>query len=136
MDIPVENTADAYLEILSRRGVKYFFRQRGHGLRSPGGVFFEAQDREPALPHAGPLPHEATAVSMAHGYYMVTGEPQAAMVHVTVGTANAAAQIMNAAKAHVPVLFTAGRTPINEEGVPGHRASTFTGPRNRAIRRE
>ena len=33
------------------------------------------------------VPHEFVAVSMAHGYYAVTGRPQVVMVHVTVGMA-------------------------------------------------
>ena len=41
--------------------------------------------------------------------------PQAVMVHVTVGTANGSGAIINAARAG-PVLFTAGRTPITEDG--------------------
>ena len=122
MEIPVENTADAYLELLSRRGVKYFFANAGTDFAPLVECFSKRKTENQPCPTPVLCPHEATAVSMAHGYYMVTGEPQAAMVHVTVGTANAAAQIMNAAKAHVPVLFTAGRTPINEEGVPGHRS--------------
>ena len=43
------------------------------------------------------------------------------MVHVTVGTANAACGIITAARSQVPMLFTAGRTPITEEGLPGAR---------------
>jgi acetolactate synthase-1/2/3 large subunit len=38
------------------------------------------------------------------------------MVHVTVGTANGIGAIINASRTQVPVLFTAGRTPITEEG--------------------
>ena len=33
--------------------------------------------------------HENLVVGMAHGYTMVTGKPQAVMVHVSVGAANA-----------------------------------------------
>ena len=58
---------------------------------------------------------------MAHGYAMITGQPQAVMVHTIVGTANASGAIMNAARANVPILFTAGRTPITESGFPGSR---------------
>src|SRR3989304_1285984 len=43
------------------------------------------------------------------------------MVHVTVGTANAAQGIVNASRARVPLLFLAGRNPITEEGLPGSR---------------
>jgi acetolactate synthase-1/2/3 large subunit len=61
-------------------------------------------------------------VAMAHGYAMVTGRPQAMMVHVGVGTANSLNGLINAARQNVPILFTAGRTPITESGtVPAAR---------------
>jgi acetolactate synthase-1/2/3 large subunit len=59
---------------------------------------------------------------MAIGYFLVTGRPQAVMVHVNVGTANGMNGLLNAARGHVPVLFTAGRTPTNEDGLTGHRS--------------
>jgi acetolactate synthase-1/2/3 large subunit len=59
---------------------------------------------------------------MAHGYTMVTGRVQAMMVHVGVGTANAINGLINAARMNIPLLFTAGRTPLTESGaVPGAR---------------
>jgi acetolactate synthase-1/2/3 large subunit len=42
---------------------------------------------------------------------MVTGRPQAVMVHTIPGTANALSGIINASRAQIPMLFTAGRTP-------------------------
>ena len=58
---------------------------------------------------------------MAHGYWMVTGRPQAVMVHVDVGVANALVGVMNAARARAPLLFTSGRTPFTESGHRGSR---------------
>src|SRR5262249_57112012 len=52
---------------------------------------------------------------------MVTGRPQAVMVHVIVGAANALAGIINASRVGVPMLFTAGRNPITEAGMPRAR---------------
>jgi acetolactate synthase-1/2/3 large subunit len=43
------------------------------------------------------------------------------MVHVSVGTANALCGVFNAARENVPILFTAGRSPLTEEGLPGAR---------------
>jgi acetolactate synthase-1/2/3 large subunit len=73
------------------------------------------------LPRAITAPHEITAIGMAHGYAMVTGRPQVVMVHVIVGTANALGGIINAARAHAPILVTAGRTPLTEEKMLGAR---------------
>ena len=44
------------------------------------------------------------------------------MVHVTVGTANVSASVINASRARVPVIFSAGRTPVTEYGSPASRA--------------
>jgi acetolactate synthase I/II/III large subunit len=52
---------------------------------------------------------------------MVTGRPQVVMVHVIVGTANALGGIINAARAHAPILVTAGRTPLTEDKLLGAR---------------
>jgi acetolactate synthase-1/2/3 large subunit len=59
---------------------------------------------------------------MAIGYYLATGRPQLTMFHVNVGTANAINGLLNAARGQVPILFTAGRTPINEDTLKGHRS--------------
>jgi acetolactate synthase-1/2/3 large subunit len=58
---------------------------------------------------------------MAHGHAMVSGKPQAVMVHVIVGAANALGGVINAARSQVPILFSAGRTPITEQGMLGSR---------------
>src|SRR3989442_4438790 len=47
---------------------------------------------------------------------MVTGRPQAMMVPVGVGTANTMNGIINASRQNIPILMTAGRTPITESG--------------------
>jgi acetolactate synthase-1/2/3 large subunit len=67
------------------------------------------------------VPHEVVAVGMAHGYWLVTGRPQAVMVHVNVGLANGLMGIINAARDNVPILILSGRTPIGEGGRTGAR---------------
>ncbi|HJV34333.1 thiamine pyrophosphate-requiring protein, partial [Geomonas sp.] len=64
---------------------------------------------------------ENVAVAMAHGFYQVTGRPQAVMVHVNVGTANALNGIINASRDNIPMLVAAGRTPLTEQGQAGSR---------------
>src|SRR5216117_2782192 len=117
----IETTAEAYLELLAARGVEYFFGNAGTDF----APIIEAYARRGAhgqlLPRPITVPHEAPAVGMAHGYAMITGRPQAVMVHVIVGTANALGGVINAARSGVPMLFTAGRKPITEAGLPGSR---------------
>jgi acetolactate synthase-1/2/3 large subunit len=113
--------AEAYLAALAQRGVEWLFSNAGTDFapliealaRASGGAF--------AAPRAVAVPHEVVAVGMAHGYWMVTGRPQAVMVHVDVGVANALVGVMNAARARAPLLFTSGRTPFTESGHRGGR---------------
>jgi acetolactate synthase-1/2/3 large subunit len=117
----VESNAEAYLELLAARGVEYLFANAGTDF----APLIEAYARRSALGLQGPrpltVPHEVVAVSMAHGYAMVTGRPQVVMVHVIVGTANALGGIINASRSNVPMLMTAGRNPITEAGAVGSR---------------
>jgi acetolactate synthase I/II/III large subunit len=119
--IAIESTADAYLELLRDRGIEYFFGNGGTDFAPLVEAFARSAAQAQTTPKPITVPHEYVAVSMADGFYRVTGRPQAVMVHVIVGTANAAGAVMNAARANVPILFTAGRTPLNEAGVKGAR---------------
>lgn len=121
--IPVETVAQAYLEILRARGVRYFFGNSGtdFGPIIDGLAKFVAERKEHPKPIT--VPHEFVAVSMAQGYAMITGEPQVVMVHVIVGAGNASAALMNASRLNVPMIFSAGRTPLTEEGLRGSRSN-------------
>jgi acetolactate synthase-1/2/3 large subunit len=121
--IPVETVGQAYLEVLRARGIKYFFGNSGtdFGPIIDGLAKFAAERKE--FPKPITVPHEFVAVSMAQGYAMITGEPQVVMVHVIVGTGNASAAIMNASRLGVPMIFSAGRTPLTEEGMRGSRSN-------------
>jgi acetolactate synthase-1/2/3 large subunit len=114
--VRVETVAQAYLEVLRERGIEYFFGNAGTDFASIIDGFARLAADGRTTPRPLLVPHEFVAVSMAHGYYAVTGRPQVVMVHVTVGTANAVGAIVNAARTHTPVLFTAGRTPVTEDG--------------------
>jgi len=121
--IPVETVGQAYLEILRARGVKYFFGNSGtdFGPIVDGLAKFSAEKKIHPMPIT--VPHEFVAVSMAQGYAMITGKPQVVMVHVIVGTGNASAAVMNASRLNVPMIFSAGRTPLTEEGLRGSRTN-------------
>lgn len=125
--IRVDSIAEGFLELLEARGVRYFF---GGGAGTDFPPFIEAfAKREAQGRRDGLRPitviHEITTISMAHGYTMVTGEPQAVMLHTIAGTANAAGGIINAARARIPMLVSAGRTSITEKGRNTSRAATI-----------
>lgn len=119
--VDAQTTAEAYLALLKDRGIDVFLGNAGTDFASLVEAFarFEA-DGTPA-PRPLVVPHEFVAVSMAHGYYVAGGRPAAVMVHVTVGTGNAATAIISASRANVPILMTAGRTPVTEDGQRGSR---------------
>ena len=109
-------TAESFLTRLADRGVEYVMANAGTDF----APIIEALSRNPGsnrkYPRVITVPHENVAVSMAHGYYRVSGKPAVVMVHVTVGTANAICGIMNASRDNSPILLGAGRTPLTETG--------------------
>src|SRR5262245_29407326 len=119
--IQIESTAEAYLEMLAARGVEYLFANAGTDFAPLIEAYAKRGAQGQALPRPITVPHEVPAIAMAHGYAMVTGRAQAVMVHVIVGAANALGGVINAARAQVPILFSAGRTPLSEGGLPGSR---------------
>ncbi|HEY5897821.1 MAG TPA: thiamine pyrophosphate-requiring protein [Burkholderiales bacterium] len=111
-----ETAADAWLTLLAARGVEYLFANGGTDFAPVVEACAKGQKLGWKLPQVVIVPHENMGVAMAHGYTMITGRPQAMMVHVGVGTANAMNGLINASRQNVPILFTAGRTPITESG--------------------
>src|SRR5258706_5927883 len=111
-----ETAADAWLGLLAARGVEYLFANGGTDFAPVVEAYAKGQSLGWRLPEIVIVPHENMGVAMAHGYTMVTGRPQAMMVHVGVGTANSMNGLINASRQNVPILFTAGRTPITESG--------------------
>src|SRR5919197_574672 len=117
----MDTTAEAYLHLLKNRGIDVFLGNAGTDFASLVEAFAKLEGGGDRAPRPLVVPHEFVAVSMAHGYYVAGGRPAAVMVHVNVGTGNAATAIITAARANVPILMSAGRTPITEEGLPGSR---------------
>jgi acetolactate synthase-1/2/3 large subunit len=122
VEMKAATVAEAYLELLALRGIEYFFGNPGTDFASIIDAFACRQEHGKSIPRPLSIPHEIPLVSMAHGYYLATGRPQVAMVHVGIGTANGLGAIMGAFRGRVPILFSAGRTPITEEGSPASRS--------------
>lgn len=118
-----QTVAERYLAHLKRRGIDYLYANAGTDFPSIVEAYARAPESGLSFPQPIVVAHEHVALCMAHGFYMVTGQMQAVMVHVSVGTANALNGVMNAARDQVPVLFTAGRTPLFEQGRFGARTS-------------
>jgi acetolactate synthase-1/2/3 large subunit len=113
--------AEAFLRALADHGVDYFFCNPGTDFPPVIEAFSRARKTNAKVPKPILVPHENLAVAMAHGAYLMTGRPQAVMVHVNVGTANTINNLINASRDRAPLILAAGRTPITEKGMFGSR---------------
>ncbi len=104
--------AEDYLETLASHGIEYLFVNPGTDFAPIVEAFSRAARGNRAVPTPMVVPHENAAVGMAHGVTMITGRPQAVMVHTNVGTANGINMLINASRDRIPMLFTSGRTPL------------------------
>jgi len=96
--IAVSNGAEAFLAQIKALGsVRYMFANTGtdHGPLIEAMAKTAREDPRDIQPIV--VPHEQAAVSMAHGYYNVTQQPQMVLVHTLPGTANALGGVINAA---------------------------------------
>lgn len=118
---PPRDGAEAILLGLKENGVEYLFANAGTDF--PPIIEAFAKRSADELPQPVTVAHESVAMGMAHGYYLATARPQAVMVHVNVGLANAVMGAINAASDNVPLLLMSGRTPITETGRDGARAT-------------
>ena len=116
-----DTVATAYLALLADRGVDYLFGNAGTDFAPLLEAYAQGMQGAGSMPRPILATHENLAVTMAHGYAMVSGRIPAVMVHVSVGTANMLCGAMNAARENVALLLTAGRSPITETGLPGAR---------------
>jgi len=125
-DLPLsfqpETAAEAYAGTLASRGVEYLFANGGTDFAPIVEAYAKGQSLGWKMPQPVIVPHENMGIAMMHGYTMVSGRAQAMMVHVGMGTANCVNGIINAARQQIPMLLSAGRTPLTESGdVPGAR---------------
>jgi acetolactate synthase I/II/III large subunit len=95
----IETVAEHYLAGLRARGIERLFFNAGTDFAPLVEAYARCYETiAPPFPAPILATHENLAIGMAHGAYLVTGQPQAVMVHVSVGTANAICGLMNAAR--------------------------------------
>ncbi len=116
-----ESAAEVLLRALKAHGVDYMFANPGTDFAPLIEGLAHSKKKGADIPKVMVITHENCAVGMAHGYYMVSGKPQAVMVHTNVGTANTLNCLADACRENVPILMMAGRNPITEQGVLGSR---------------
>jgi acetolactate synthase I/II/III large subunit len=120
---PHRIAAEDYLDALAAHGIDHLFCNPGTDFAPIVEAYARAAHSNRKVPRPMVVPHENAALSMAHGYTMITGKPQAVMLHTNVGTANAINMLIDASRDRVPILLTSGRTPFTETGAEGSRSA-------------
>ena len=120
-ETPGITAGGAVLTRLQRLGVEWVFVNSGTDFPPVIEGMAQAVALDLPLPRTVVVPHEHAAMGMAHGHWLISGRPQAVMLHTNVGLANAAAGAINAACEHVPMILMSGRTPATEGGRFGAR---------------
>ena len=110
-NIPEYSAAHYLLEGLTEIGIDYLFCNFGTDHAPIIEEMARHRKRGEAMPKVVRCPHENTAAHMAGGYALVTGRGQGVIVHVDVGTANAANAMHNLFRSRLPVLLMAGKAP-------------------------
>ena len=109
-------TGTALLEALQEAGIDCLFANFGSDHTAIIEAVAAARESGQPIPRVFTVPHEAVAMSAAHGYAQLSGRAQAVLVHVECGTQSLAGAVHNAAKGRVPVLLLAGTSPATQEG--------------------
>lgn len=118
----MQTTAHHLLDALQEHGVELLFCNLGTDHAPLIEEIARRQAEGRPTPRPVLVPHENVAMHMAAGYAIATGRGQAVLVHVDVGSANAAMALHNLARMRLPVLLLAGRAPFTSHGeLPGTR---------------
>ncbi len=110
--VPVDYGAEAFVELLNANNVDYIFI-------NPGTDTFpiqEAVSKFRALGKRTPevvlCLHESVGMAAAHGYFMISGQPQVVLVHVGLGIQQVGGALHNAQRGQIGVMLCAGRSPL------------------------
>jgi acetolactate synthase I/II/III large subunit len=116
------SAAYLFLEGLTEIGIDYLFCNFGTDHAPLIEELANRQRLGAPVPNIIRCAHENTAAHMAGGYSFVTGRGQGVLVHVDVGTANAANAMHNLLRTRIPVLLMAGKAPFTTANeLPGSR---------------
>ena len=109
--IPVDEGAEAFIEMLNANEVDYIFLNPGTDTFPIQEALSKFKSLGKRAPEVILSLHESVAVAAAHGYYMITGKPQLVLVHVDIGTQQVGGSMHNAQRSRIGIVLCAGRTP-------------------------
>ncbi len=114
--------AEHFLEGLVAHGCEAIFLNPGTDTPPLQEAWARRERDGLPVPRLVVCPHEIVAVTAAQGYFLASGKPQVAFVHVDVGTANAAGGLNDARASRIPVVLCAGMGPSTlDSRIPGSR---------------
>ena len=120
--LEAQNGAEALIQLLVAHGVQYLFLNPGTDTAPVQEAIVSLGSQGHTVPRIVSCLYENVALAAAHGYFCMTRQPQAVLVHVDAGTQNLGGNLHNTQRAHGGVLIFAGRTPYTVDGVaPGSR---------------
>jgi len=114
---PVDDGAEAFVEMLNNNGVEYIFLNSGTDNFPVLEAIQRMVEQERAVPQIILCIDETTAMFAAHGYYQNTGHAQVVLVHVDAGTINIGGAYHDAQRDRAAILVCAGRAPSTFGGV-------------------
>ncbi len=121
--IPVDEGAEAFVEMLNANDVEYLFLNPGTDTFPIQEALSKFKSLGKRTPEVILSLHESVAMAAAHGHFMISGKPQVVLVHVDVGTQQIGGALHNAQRARIGVILCAGRTPSTyEQDIRGERS--------------
>ncbi|MCO6009604.1 thiamine pyrophosphate-requiring protein [Actinoallomurus purpureus] len=114
-DFRPDTTAEHLLWLLHQHGVDHLFLNPGTDSAPLQEAAVTLAEAGVGMPRIITCTFESVALAAAHGYWQVTGRPQAVFVHVDVGTQNLGAMVHNAMRDRAGVVVIAGKTPYGED---------------------
>ncbi len=122
MSISAPTVAEWFLRSLIAHGCEAIFLNPGTDTPPLQEAWAKLKAEGQPVPELVLCPHEIIAVTAAQGYYLASGKPQVAFVHVDVGTANASGGLNDARASQIPVILCAGMSPVTtDSSIPGSR---------------
>lgn len=119
-------SSSAFLDALVEAGVSCMFVNLGSDHPALVEAIAEARAAGRPIPRIITCPYEMVGLTAAHGHAMISGQPQAVVVHVDCGTQSLAGAVHNAARGRIPAIIYAGLSPATQDG-------TVKGSRNEFI---
>src|SRR6266571_3222739 len=98
--VPVNNAAEALIELLIAQGVEYIFLNPGTDTAPIQEAVVSLQGRGRPVPRIISCLYENVALAGALGYFALTRRPQVVVCHVDVGTQNLGGMIHDAQRGH------------------------------------